>query len=97
MPNAKKLAAELGVSLNDVKPSNGEFIKAADVAAAAERKPSAPAVNTEAENVVPTARIRRTLARRWDESAKIPSFSVSVTVDSASVDAVTAMNAEVGT
>ena len=38
MPSAKKLAAELGVSLADVVPSNGSFIKAADV-----RRSAAPA------------------------------------------------------
>ena len=42
MPNAKKLAGELGVDLSTVAPANGEFIKAADVRLAAENKPSAP-------------------------------------------------------
>ena len=41
MPNAKKLAAELGVDLSTVAPANGEFIKASDVKLAAECKPAA--------------------------------------------------------
>ena len=41
MPNAKKLASELGVDLSTVAPANGEFIKAADVKLAAENKPAA--------------------------------------------------------
>lgn len=75
MPNAKKLASELGVDLDKITPSNGEFIKACDVRAAAEnqKKPEiAPA-----EDVIPTARMRNTLSRRWD--AFVPTFGVSVT------------------
>jgi len=45
MPNAKKLAAELGVDLSTVAPANGEFIKAADVKLAAENKPAAAEVS----------------------------------------------------
>ena len=41
MPNAKKLAGELGVDLSTVAPANGEFIKASDVKLAAENKPAA--------------------------------------------------------
>lgn len=79
MPNAKKLAAELGVDLNTVLPANGEFIKASDVRIAAEsvKKPEiAPA-----EDVIPTARMRNTLSRRWD--AFVPTFGVSVTCSDA--------------
>lgn len=75
MPNAKKLASELGVDLDKITPSNGEFIKACDVRAAAEnqKKPEiAPA-----EHVIPTARMRNTLSRRWE--AFVPTFGVSVT------------------
>ena len=43
MPNAKKLASELGVDLSTVAPANGEFIKAADVKLAAEQKPAVAA------------------------------------------------------
>lgn len=74
MPNAKKLASELGVDLDKITPSNGEFIKACDVRAAAEnqKKPEiAPA-----EDVIPTARMRNTLSRRWD--AFVPTFGISV-------------------
>ena len=45
MPNAKKLASELGVDLSTVAPANGEFIKAADVKLAAENKPAAAEVS----------------------------------------------------
>ena len=52
MPNAKKLASELGVDLATVAPANGEFIKAADVKLAAEQKPAAaPASAPEADYV----------------------------------------------
>ena len=43
MPNAKKLASELGVDLSTVAPANGEFIKASDVKLAAEQKPAVAA------------------------------------------------------
>jgi len=75
MPNAKKLASELGIDLDKIMPSNGKFIKACDVRAAAEnqKKPEiAPA-----EDVIPTARMRNTLSRRWE--AFVPTFGVSVT------------------
>ncbi|MBR4062255.1 MAG: 2-oxo acid dehydrogenase subunit E2, partial [Clostridia bacterium] len=45
MPNAKKLAGELGVDLSTVAPANGEFIKASDVKLAAENKPAAAEVS----------------------------------------------------
>ena len=45
MPNAKKLACELGIDLSTVAPANGEFIKAADVKLAAENKPAAVEVS----------------------------------------------------
>ena len=48
MPNAKKLAAELGIELSTVAPANGEFIKASDVRLAAENKPAEVAPATEA-------------------------------------------------
>ncbi len=75
MPNAKKLAAELGVDLNGVTPANGEFIKASDVKKAAESiKKSEPA--PVAEDYIPTARMRHTLARRFDTF--VPTFSTGV-------------------
>ncbi|MBO5702917.1 MAG: 2-oxo acid dehydrogenase subunit E2 [Clostridia bacterium] len=49
MPNAKKLASELGVDLSTVVPANGEFIKASDVKLAAENKPAAAAEATAPE------------------------------------------------
>ena len=45
MPNAKKLAGELGIDLSTVAPANGEFIKASDVRLAAESKPAEAAVD----------------------------------------------------
>lgn len=86
MPNAKKLAAELGVPLDSVSPSNGSFIKAADVRAAAEEmKKSAPApaagsAATDADTI-PTGRMRDSLARRWERSAAVPVFGITVSAD----------------
>ncbi|MDD6259867.1 MAG: 2-oxo acid dehydrogenase subunit E2 [Clostridiales bacterium] len=86
MPNAKKLAAELGVSLDSVSPSNGSFIKAADVRAAAEElKKSAPAPTAESAatdaDTIPTGRMRDSLARRWERSAAVPVFGITVSAD----------------
>lgn len=87
MPNAKKLAAELGVELEHVAASNGNFIKASDVRAAAEA--AAKAVKAEpAEapaDTIPTGRMRDSLARRWENSAAAPVFSVSVSSDATAV------------
>ena len=87
MPNAKKLAAELGVELEHVEASNGSFIKASDVRAAAEA--AAKAVKAEpAEapaDTIPTGRMRDSLARRWENSAAAPVFSVSVSADATAV------------
>ena len=86
MPNAKKLAAELGVSLDSVSPSNGSFIKAADVRAAAEEmKKSAPApaagsASTDVDTI-PTGRMRDSLARRWERSAAVPVFGITVSAN----------------
>ena len=79
MPNAKKLAAELGIDLDGITPSNGEFIKACDVKAAAEAaKKSAPAPTpAPAEDYIPTARRRNTIARRYE--GFVPTFSAGVT------------------
>ncbi len=85
MPNAKRLAAELGVDLGQVTPSNGMFIKAADVRSAA---PGPGTVAAEAGNSMdlPMPPARKSLARRWEESAKIPAFSVSIDVGLAAAD-----------
>ncbi len=92
MPNAKKLAAELGVALENVKPSNGQFIKAEDVRAAA---PAAEAAEAAPAATIPTARIRKTLARRWDESVAVPTFSVGITVKAPALDALIEANGEI--
>lgn len=87
MPNAKKLAAELGVELEHVEASNGSFIKASDVRAAAEA--AAKAVKAESAeapaDTIPTGRMRDSLARRWENSAAAPVFSVSVSADATAV------------
>ncbi len=80
MPNAKKLAAEKGIDLGTVAASNGSFIKAADVRAAAESTAKAASTAVPAVDAVPTGRMRDSLARRWDASAAVPTFSVSVSV-----------------
>lgn len=86
MPNAKKLAAELGVSLDSVSPSNGSFIKAADVRAAAEemkKSAPAPAAGSAANDAdtIPTGRMRDSLARRWERSTAVPVFGITVSAD----------------
>lgn len=86
MPNAKKLAVELGVPLDSVSPSNGSFIKAADVRAAAEemkKSAPAPAAGSAATNAdtIPTGRMRNSLARRWERSAAVPVFGITVSAD----------------
>ena len=80
MPNAKKLAAEKGIDLDTVAASNGSFIKAADVRAAAESTAKAACTAAPAADTVPTGRMRDSLARRWDASAAVPTFSASVSV-----------------
>lgn len=96
MPNAKKLAFELGVELKDIKPSNGIFVKAEDVRAVASQKVnSAPAIDKAAAEVIPTARIRNTLARRWDASVAVPTVTVSVTVSAENADKLTAEMPEI--
>ena len=54
MPNAKKLAAEKGIDLDTVAASNGSFIKAADVRAAAESTAKAACTAAPAADTVPT-------------------------------------------
>jgi len=77
MPNAKRLASELGVDLDKLIPSNGEFIKVCDVKEAAESaKKSAPAPSL-TEDYIPTARMRNTIARRYE--GFVPTFSAGVT------------------
>ena len=83
MPNAKKLAAEAGIDLEKITPSNGQFVKASDVMLAISEK--APVAKESAETI-PTARMRSTLARRLDEAPKIPTFSLTVKVDPNAAD-----------
>ena len=91
MPNAKRLAAELGLDLSTVEAENGSFIKASDVRRAAEAAKAAPApapVQDEPETI-PVARMRNTLARRWESF--VPTFTVTV---SCKEDAFSALSAE---
>lgn len=83
MPNAKKLAAESGIDLEKITPSNGQFVKISDVMLAINEK--AP-VAKESGETIPTARMRNTLARRLDEASKIPTFSLTVKVDPNAAD-----------
>ena len=78
MPNAKRLAATLGVDLESVTASNGVFIKECDVKAYAESKKTESAPVTVADDHIPVGRMRNTLARRLDESVNVPTFTVSV-------------------
>ena len=78
MPNAKRLAAELGVDLSLVEAENGSFIKASDVRRAAEAaKAAEPALSVQDEpETIPVARMRNTLSRRWESF--VPTFTVTV-------------------
>ncbi len=94
MPNAKKLAAELGVDLDTVVPANGEFIKASDVKKAAESaRAMKPEIAPAEENVIPTARMRNTLSRRWD--AFVPTFGVSVSCSDEAYSKLAAQNSAI--
>ena len=71
MPNAKKLACELGIDLSTVAPANGEFIKASDVKLAAENKPAAvpEAIAPEADYVdEKLPNIRKVIAKAMHNS-----------------------------
>ena len=93
MPNAKKLAAEAGIALDGITPSNGQFIKASDVMLAiGEKNKNIP----EPEKTIPTARMRNTLARRLDESAKIPTFTMTVKADPTAADLLCASGEGIG-
>ena len=83
MPNAKKLAAEAGIDLEKITPSNGQFVKASDVMLAINEK--AP-VAKESGGTIPTARMRNTLARRLDEASKLPTFSLTAKIDPNAAD-----------
>ena len=78
MPNAKRLAAELGVDLSAVEAENGSFIKASDVRRAAEaaKVTAAPLPVQDEPETIPVARMRNTLARRWESF--VPTFTVTV-------------------
>ena len=86
MPNAKRLAAALGVELDSVPASNGVFIKECDVKAYADSKKTESAPVTVADDHIPTARMRNTLARRLDESVNVPAFTVQVSAHAASYE-----------
>ena len=70
MPNAKKLAGELGVDLSTVAPANGEFIKASDVKLAAENKPAAAEASAPEADYVDEKlpNIRRVIAKAMHTS-----------------------------
>ena len=91
MPNAKRLAAELGVDLSTVTAENGSFVKASDVRRAADMaKAAAVALPVQDEpETIPVARMRNTLARRWESF--VPTFTVSV---SCALDAFSALEQE---
>lgn len=93
MPNAKALAARSGISLESITPSNGQFIKASDVMLAINNKPAEAVDKSE---TIPTARMRSTLARRLDEAAKIPTFSLTVKVTPTAADALCASDDNIG-
>ncbi|MDO4572920.1 MAG: dihydrolipoamide acetyltransferase family protein [Clostridia bacterium] len=77
MPGAKKLAREAGVDIDAIAPSNGKFVKAADVRAHVEG-----AGAEEGYSVMPTSTMRAVIGRRMLESARnIPAFALTVRID----------------
>lgn len=85
MPGAKLLAKERGIDLSAITPSNGQFIKRADVEhyvpTAMPVAPAAPVVDEEYE-VMKMSNVRKVIGRRMQESARdIPAWQCTVSVD----------------
>ena len=78
MPNAKKLSAELGIELSGIAPSNGRFIKRADILAGEKTHPGAQPEY----DVLPMSRIRGIIAKRMLESTTgIPAWQCTMAVN----------------
>lgn len=93
MPSAKRAAAQLGISLDELTPANGLFLKVSDVKRAAEEKQCE--VSAPAENNVPLGRMRTSLARRLDASANIPAFTVGICADASAYRTLAEANADI--
>ncbi len=83
MPNAKMLAREMGVSLEDITPANGVMITRKDVLAAAEPNATAHGEQEQSEyEILPMSRTREVIARRMLQSTQtIPAWQCTVTID----------------
>lgn len=85
MPNAKMLAKEMGVPLDQLAPSNGVFLKRQDVLAYRAPETAAPAAETAQEKdyeVIPMTSVRKVISRRMLESAQtIPAWQCTISVD----------------
>ena len=80
MPNAKKLARELGVDLHTITPANNQFIKVSDVAAHHQKTDAAGGALE--YTVLPLSNMRTVIGARMLESVQqIPSFSAMIRVD----------------
>lgn len=79
MPSAKRAAAQLGISIGELTPENGTFLKVSDVKKAA--GPDRSASYAAEEKTVPAGRIRTALARRMESGSNIPVFSVCICAD----------------
>ncbi len=79
MPNAKKLAQEKNININNLTPANGKFIKKSDI----EKIISVKSAAAEKEfEIVPISNIRKVIAKRMLESTQnIPSFQVTIKVN----------------
>lgn len=79
MPNAKKLAQEKDINLNNLTPANGKFIKKSDI----EKNISVKPATAEKEfEIIPISNIRKVIAKRMLESTQnIPSFQVTIKVN----------------
>ena len=90
MPNAKRLAAELGVDLADVRAANGGLVKRSDVLARSEEaKASAAAAAALASapgegeyDLFPMTAMRKKIGARMLKSVQsIPAFQLSLSID----------------
>ena len=80
MPNAKKLARELGVDLHTITPANNQFIKVSDVEAHHTKTDTVD--GAQEYTVLPLSNMRAVIGARMLESVQqIPSFSATIRVD----------------
>lgn len=93
MPNAKRLAAELGVDLAEVRAANGGLVKRSDVLARSEEAKSSSAAAVAAAalasapgegeyDIFPMTTMRRKIGARMLKSVQsVPAFQLSLSID----------------